>query len=314
MESKKNKIKDDAQITPSPLEADIETITSAYKDWKISVPRFYATNRPVMSSKLTSGLEATDKKLSGHLFLPVSRYSSLYYPTDVTHKYQGNFYFYESDSPYVLDLGKTAIFASKYDAVTSLSNYDQEILEWARLGIMNSNEWELAKKHILKNSTLDKKAAQDALNDTFDAFFTTLIPNETSIKEIPHLQTTPLFPTDASKLWHKYTIGIHDFLDLELYKLAIQQRIDTIVLQHEIGEYNSVTEILDTRPDSWKNVYKLPIELTPDIRSATDEYKEEKLQKTNKYSKVWFLDDGFLYNIRGSLTFAPYTSIYENIT
>jgi hypothetical protein len=107
---------------------------------------------------------------------------------------------------------------------------------------------------------------------------------------------TPLYPTDKAPYFY-IDAGEHDFLDTIIYDLACKQGLDTVILQHEIGETRSVTEILDVRRDSLNHLFKLPHELVPEINIPY--YEDEQLfQETSryhsKYATTWFSDDGFL--------------------
>jgi glutamate synthase domain-containing protein 3 len=112
-------------------------------------------------------------------------------------------------------------------------------------------------------------------------------------------------------------------MDIPIYKAAKKHGLDTVILQHELGEYRAVTEIVDTRKDSQNHVYKLPPELhtqiqypyedlknnwtvedwedyESELKKLSDaEYKkfmelEYPQRKEDKYATIWFVEDGFL--------------------
>lgn len=337
------------EVTPT-QEPSPEQITQAYNREDTPTPRFYSTERPVMSSTLVSGKSEDLKKLDGHLFLPVSRYSNLFHSNtdlkgnEVERKFTGKFYFYEPDSPFVLDLGKTRVFGSKYHAITTL-NPDSK--QWAEEGILKITGWDYVQDLLEKRSTgkmpekmygarlgglkiSDKE--MKFLNQIFNQYYTTIVTNRNSIPKIPLIDTTPFFPTDDSKIWSSYRnfkTGNHDFMDVAIYKAAKKRGLDTVILQHEVGEHRAVTEIVDTRENSQNHLYRLPPTLTPSVKYPFDDPKnhwdaqdwidyqtqidkltdeeysdyfdrEEGPQiRPDKYATIWFSDDGFLRLVNG---------------
>lgn len=312
------------EITPTP-EPLPEIITRAYKQDEVETPRFFSTKRPVMSSTLAGGKQENLKKLEGHLFLPVSRYSGLYYSglPEENREFTGKFYFYEPDSPYVLDLGKTRVFGSKYHAYSTLKPDHRDKAKQKILDIMG---WGYIKDLLheqttgtyplsLSNERIIGPKEMKLLNKIFDQYYLSIVPNRHEIPKIPFIETTPLYPTDSAKLWSErnFKPGNHDFMDISLYKAAKNNGLDTIILQHEMGEFRAVTEILDTREDSEKHVYRLPPNLVPSIKYPlvdpksdwdaqdwkdyqTEDYidQETSKEKPDKYATIWFTDDGFL--------------------
>lgn len=57
-----------------------------------------------------------------------------------------------------------------------------------------------------------------------------------------------------------YGFGFFDGIDIPLYLMGKELGYDTILLQHEYGEYRSVTEILDIRPRniSYESICRIP--------------------------------------------------------
>jgi hypothetical protein len=89
-----------------------------------------------------------------------------------------------------------------------------------------------------------------------------------------------LFPSvNPRKL--QVTIGQLDDLDGPICKLASYLGITTIILQHEVGSNDCVTEILDTRANSVDHLCTIP-------RVAS------RTSIENRESKIWYVDDGLL--------------------
>jgi hypothetical protein len=97
-----------------------------------------------------------------------------------------------------------------------------------------------------------------------------------------------LFPTvnanenkDAEEK-KKVEIGQLDFLDGMICKLARLLGVDTIVLQHEVGSFDAVTEVLDARENSVDHLCSLNV-INTTYSSATN---------SEEFPKIWFLQNG----------------------
>lgn len=241
----------------------------AYFDETINVPRYKQTKRPVMPRLLQLGKYQT----LSHFYLPVVRYSNIYHPETEKGEFCGTFYFYEPESTTVLDLGRAAIFGSKVHAFWSMVTHDRQELDnqisripaWSKLNFGD----DVKKYKLIKR-----------------AFYSNIYRNENDVKILPLIETTSLYPTDESKVWSKDQMenGPHDFLDQPICEEARKRGIDTIILQHEVGEYRSVTEILDTRLNSYEHVIDLDEE----------NIKVENLPIVERYPTIWFTDNGLL--------------------
>lgn len=93
-----------------------------------------------------------------------------------------------------------------------------------------------------------------------------------------------LYPSDPSEYLDQrsYPVGLHDILDSSICRFAYNLGIDTIILQHEVGEINAVTEILDTRLNSYDHLISLE-----------GEHQWFDVQNP-KYIAIWFLNYGFI--------------------
>jgi hypothetical protein len=255
--------------------------------------RFELTKRPItLMRELRTN---TDKSYKGKFF-PVIRYSGLYYSNNPTEqKFCGKFYYYEPESMIFLYLGNYRIFGSKVSAY----------LELLKL----SNEANVSKKEII-NNILDipginylKRAKKlpintSEYNNTFfeeylKPYYYTLLRNEDDIEYFPKIETTSLYPIDSSKYWNKKNMspGLHDFLDQPLCNLARELNIDTIILQHEIGEFRAVSEILDMRENTYDYLVKMQAEREENIENRC-------WNPDIKYTTIWFTDYGF-YDEKG---------------
>ena len=63
--------------------------------------------------------------------------------------------------------------------------------------------------------------------------------------------------------------------------MGAELKIDTIILQHEISEFRVVSEILDTRVETYSHLFRTT---TPRLWYTPSE----------KYPAVWFTDNGFV--------------------
>jgi hypothetical protein len=102
-----------------------DALPSQYASNPFEVPaiRYLGTNRVV--NPMTEIFETNDKKPPIGFYLPVVRYTSLYYSTKesenkTTQPFCGKFFYYEPTSPHCLYLGKCSFFATKVQAYMEL--------------------------------------------------------------------------------------------------------------------------------------------------------------------------------------------------
>ena len=187
------------------------------------------------------------------------------------------------------ELGKVAIFGSKVDAVFTLAERlggTIDIPSWD-----NAIPWSIGrkKKELIsldhwaylgrKQSLTDQQLWECALS-----YEQTIVSSPDNIPIVPCTQSTPFYPTDRSLYWsdRNYPGAVYDLYDQPICEFARLLNIDTIILQHEKGEYRSVSEILDTRPNSYSHLVSVGGEGNwfSDI--------------SDRYSATWFLEYGFI--------------------
>ena len=281
----------------------------AYREREKRYPRFIETGRPI--SYMIQMCKRIEKKFcynkddisssifKDNLFLPVIRYQSLYHPEVEKKKYCGTFFYIEPESSVLLNLGRCSVFTTKVHAYIALKaklegKSREEILDQVfdltsfNKKSMNIDIWPKTQKIL--------KLTNEQLKEIMIQFYIPLLHNENDVKIIPGINTTALFPTDLSYIWKittwdvpssqvNITIGITDDFDQDICKMARELKIDTLILQHEIGETRAVTEILDTRENTYDNLIR--------VEERKNWYKISK-----KYPTIWFLDNGFITNIK----------------
>ena len=187
--------------TPYSQDPPAHLINKLPKIW----PRF-STKRPVSFMKsLTNPLTVVQ---ADHLYLPVLRYPGLYYNTQQApaNWCSSKFYYVEPESAVLLDLGRTALFASKVDAMKTL--------------------------HRLVDLT------RRVVN--YEPPFFQIWWNPESVSRL----TRDYFASADEG-------GEFDHLDQPLCRLARRAGFDTLIFQHEAGRGRPISEILDTRANSY---------------------------------------------------------------
>jgi len=282
----------------------------AYHKREKRYPRFIETGRPISYMiQMCKKIEQDEKAIcfTNNLFLPVIRYQGIYHPETEKKNYCGTFFYVEPESTVLLNLGRCAVFSTKIHACIAFEAVKykktrEEILN----DILNLNNKDISSnKDIWLETLLQLKKNGNILNPLFIQtlkesmiqFYIPLLHNESDVKQIPLIETTALYPTDPAKYWRSSTsqdekpveiyLGIHDFLDQPMCKMARELKIDTVIFQHEIGETRAVTEILDVRENTYDNLVRINKKLNKPW------YKISK-----KYPTIWFLDDGFITNMK----------------
>ncbi len=121
--------------------------------------------------------------------------------------------------------------------------------------------------------------------------FCTIFQRQTDV--IKDLDTCiPVFyPTDLSRSQVSGEgVGDFDFLDQIICNFAKNLGYNTIILQHEIGSHDCVTEILHT------NNYQDDLYRIEDVKSKQTHHK-------TKYPKIWFPKQDGIVNEKGKLKF-----------
>ena len=282
----------------------------SYHEREKLVPRFIHTGRPIsymiqMCKKLEKYIPSGEEKkeeiicFDNNLFLPVIRYQSLYHPETEKKKYCGTFYYIEPESTVLLNLGKCSVFATKVHAYIALkAKLEGKTREAILDEVFNIDNFKKSMNIDIWKKTRDKLGLNpEQLRVIMVQFYISLLHNENEVQEIPYINTTPLYPTDSSSIWRMYSgksiitdkidisMGAHDDFDQDICKMAQSLKIDTLLLQHEMGETRAVTEILDTRDNTYDNLVR--------VENPKEWYKISK-----KYSTIWFLDNGFITNMK----------------
>jgi len=267
----------------------------------------------------------TDEKsicFNNNLFLPVIRYQGIYHPETKKKNFCGTFFYVEPESTVLLNLGKCSVFATKIHAYIALlaqiSNLSREEVLNEHFKLDPESKFAMTRDIWIKTFEVLKEYINNIVNEnkikeSMIAFYIPLLHKESDVKEIPLIETTALYPTDPAKYWKNegsknkkpnspydeidenyrddekeiiLYIGIHDDYDQKICKMARELKIDTIVFQHEIGETRAVTEILDTRDNTYDHLVRVNVITKP-------WYKISK-----KYPTIWFLDNGFITNMK----------------
>jgi hypothetical protein len=249
-----------------------------------------STGRPIVdlvSSKFRCNKDS--------LYLPVSRYEALYYPT-TTEPFCGTFYFYEPESTNHLNLGNVLIAANKVDAMLQLEKIDsyKELLHSrainAMLDIVNmiyGTDYYIENDIVKTIETLlNLKEFEARVRKTWN-LVVSVLSNEDEISDITITNNNYIYDTMYNRINKNKAeyiagnmAGLWDYLDQYICKAARKQGYDTIILQREFGKDRVVTEILDTR--SKKKSYDNLCFLEPEIASS------------KKYPTIWFEDFGFI--------------------
>lgn len=262
-------------------------------------PLYQSTRRPV-----THMLDFSSEGdlLPGHLYLPVVRYPGLYYSKEKG-EYCGKFFYFEPESSVLLDLGRTAIFASKLQAhhilgrailaidnerdfsqkdavVISMKRFARRLPNWDSFRVdVGVWPWQIDWIDAQKR----KGFSNEEMEECMRVFYYSIIENPSSIPEVSCLETTPLYPTDHNPWQRAPSVGIYDGFDQPICKQARYLGLDTVILQHQPGEYRAVTEILDTRDDA----YNYLVRTTNDTGSWFPNHNK-------KYNTIWFPSYGFV--------------------
>lgn len=261
--------------------------------------RFHLTNRPI--TPMTKIVKKT-KPINGY-YIPIIRYEDVYYSEDdtkINEQYCGKFFYYEPESNVYLHLGKSGLFASKVDAFLQLSYLagirnikavKTFITEYGVNPIDANDFLQFSNNGKYRTDILDNIKDMDFIyentygcvdrRDTafWDNFLTyrfrTVFLSIENFNSKWHNKCIPLFyPTDKQKDLFGNGVADFDFLDQDICKLGLKLGFDTIILQHEIGNHDSVTEIIHT------NAYK---DNLYEINNVKISLKQQTI-----YPKIWF--------------------------
>ncbi len=236
-------------------------------------------------------------------------------------QYCGKFFYFEPESNIYLHLGKSCFFASKVDAYMTLSylrylsssygevsskSYVSGInkklqLNKFKLFSTNGNKpnkhmtdsediiKQILQMHTIRDSIANSKIKED--EQFWDSFLTyryrTIFLSAQDFDIDWHSQYLPVFyPTQsyAGKPLPS-NVGAFDYLDQGICEIARQLDFDTVVLQHEVGGHDSVSEIIHTRRNFTDSLYEFR-DVKTDLLSQT------------MYPKIWLpTENGILHVI-----------------
>lgn len=130
-----------------------------------------------------------------------------------------------------------------------------------------------------------KESLPKALDFLIKPFYFEISATDETIPYLSQLGGTPMYPSDTEKYKFKYmsdnnmNAGIHDWADQPICRAARHLGIDTLVLQREVGEQRTVSELLDTRFDSYQYLYRV---------TDRNTFETPFLTPSKKYPTVWF--------------------------
>jgi hypothetical protein len=246
--------------------------------------RYESTGRAVTSMRSVKS-KITQQTKPGY-YLPIVRYSGLYYSAmdpEPEKKYCGKFFFYEPETEHCMYIGSnSAIFATKVHAyihlakmssglkVKSIDTSDarsppaifqanivfdemrfiQNVPNGKRLALaLLGNFQEMILNTVCTRGIINHPQLLTEYLDTFLQYrFCYLFNSESElINEFHNIGFPLFFPTvKSSELDDGYGVGQLDFLDQPICKMARSLNIGLVVLQHEIGSHDCVTEVLHT--------------------------------------------------------------------
>jgi len=142
-------------------------------------------------------------------------------------------------------------------------------------------------KTIKDEKTNETRQELRIWNEIVQPFFFQILNDEKHVQPIKELGINSLYPCHEQTSKWEPGLGAFDLLDQPICRLAKFLHLDTIVLQREMGEYRAVTEILDTRKDSFQYL----IRAVPPLANKNDSWWTPTIPLCET---VWFLGNGLL--------------------
>jgi len=276
---------------------NIDVEATHYNSPTTPLVRFPNTHRVInpMETSAATDIRKYATKPEGY-YLPIVRYQSLYYSatTDET-KYCGTFFFYEPDSDKFLYLPKdrTLFFATKVHAWYELCKVWREKFPQRNLV---SGQWPTMEylaaifhRHRVAMDYLDAYslantectvnfARLNIIRYRYFARFASIINFDTRW----HNVGMPLFfPSDTAYGIKSGGVGDFDYLDQDICIMARDLHYDNLILQHEIGSNDCVTEILHTSPHANKFLFVMH-----DVKQDPELFQQITI--ADAYPKIWF--------------------------
>jgi hypothetical protein len=275
------------------------------------------TLRPVMHLEDYGINPGSRLPIKGHWYLPVVRYEGHAYQNTPEDKkdFCGSFLFFEQNSTMLYDLGDVKVCASKVDAAKKLLQ-DMNAEEYDEVIFRRSPDRPQPRKDTIRseilNAVLKRTNDIEISTDISGVVFHTLVRDLTNI---PYRKSgkgyyTPLHPSFGGSVDRIEKNS--DYMDQVICRVADKVGIDTLLLQHEFGERNSVTELLNVKSDFLERLVPLTqnmrlrnrIEASKDLafspRMRADrppinpEYIGMNWANAYPFPHTWLPEDGFL--------------------
>lgn len=245
-------------------------------------------------------------------YLPIVRYQNLYHRSSVQEqqqeqKYCGTFFFYEPESSVYLflDNQKTAFFATKFHAWMELrklwynAGYDKLHAlpsgdSFTRNLLYAFNDHEILHQHLEEYQRICKKPylPENFRRNLFRyRYFARFMNDGEDFDPNWHNVFMPLFFPTQYMYDELQEGGVGDFddYDQDICVMARDLGYTNLILQHEIGGHDCVTEILHTGSNA--NRFLFTMERVVQKPSEFDEY-----HGSNMFPKIWFPEsDGIVY-------------------
>lgn len=248
----------------------------AYSNQDINYPRL-ESGRPVAQ------LKYHDKnQCNAGYYLPVVRYEDIYYSAESGNEHDfaneilsalglkefcGTFYYYEPYSSFYLNMGKTLIAGSKYDAVKQLlSVLGRSFSDLKYLDESAPSEEDIIRDH--------KVHFQEKWSNVLSISNDQNDDNEFMIYHSEY----------ETRYLGKFYYAVMDGYDQTICMMAKEAGYDTVLLQKEPGKYRTVTEILDVRSRT----------ISYDSICKFEDRPMTNFAKNKKYPLIWLPSDGFL--------------------
>lgn len=283
-----------------------------------NVFRHRGSKRPI--TKLTP--DTRSNIIASGYYMPVYRIDSLYHDKHPHEEFCGKFFFYERASTTLMHLGNFKVYASKVDAymrllqetslklenrdINEVIGIDKDILndsdKMIKLRVLLLDDYLAHSREIL--SALHVEAAKLYICDVIGSFY----PLFEQYERVRAFQNTDvfsyfhhiiehrndistshsdgtlhyLFPTVACGV-EQIQIGQLDYLDQPICRMGKFVGLDTIILQHEVGSHDCVTELLSCRPNAYESLVTAP----RDIQYSRSK-SHKILSEDDIFNKIWF--------------------------
>jgi hypothetical protein len=222
----------------------------------VSYPdQLYKSMRPKTNMDLFRLPGTITYNSSLHSLIPVTRYAksmsgSMYFGQDRPHGVCGRFYYYEPESQVNLvyrkgrvlkGFNKVDVYHKIYDDVQNLDPQLAYNLQQRYLEVISDKKGKQVELH--RNGTLRR----DLLYTSREAYTFLNLNSQTGTQAVPKEGGQPGY---VGKLLEMY--AAEDELDQPLCKAAFLLGYDIVLLENMVGSHQVVTEVLDTREDSFK--------------------------------------------------------------